>query len=65
MYYKIMKTLTKTKVIRITETQNLTLKKMKFYNIDVGKFIRDAISEKIKREYKDLIPKQKKEYCPF
>jgi hypothetical protein len=60
-----MKTLTKTKVIRITETQNLTLKKMKFYNIDVGKFIRDAITEKIKREYKDLIPKQKKEYCPF
>ena len=33
---------------------------MKSYNIDVGKFIRDAISEKIKREYNDLIPKKEK-----
>jgi hypothetical protein len=38
---------------------------MKEYNIDVGKFIRDAISEKIKREYQDLIPKLKKEKQPF
>lgn len=60
-----MKTLVKTKVIRITETQHETLKKMQSYNIDVGKFIRDSISEKIKREYKDLLPKPKKEYCPF
>ena len=65
MYYKTMKTLVKTKVIRISETQDLTLKKMKSYNIDVAKFIRDAISEKIKREYKDLLPKPKKQYCPF
>lgn len=60
-----MKTLVKTKVIRITQTQYDTLEKMKSYNIDVGKFIRNAIAEKIKREYKDLIPKPKKEYCPF
>ena len=65
MYYKTMKTLVKTKVIRITETQLLTLQKMKSYNIDTGKFIREAISEKIKREYLDLIPKPKKEFCPF
>ncbi len=60
-----MKTLTKTKVIRITNQQHDTLQKMKSYNIDVGKFIRDSIAEKIKREYKDLIPKSKKEHCPF
>ena len=60
-----MKLYTKTKVIRITETQHNTLQKMKGYNVDVGKFIRDAISEKIKKEYKDLIPEPKKEYCPF
>lgn len=65
MYYKTMKTLTKTKVIRITETQDLTLKKMKSYNIDVAKFIRDAIKDKIKREYSDLLPKPKKQFCPF
>ena len=60
-----MKQYTKTKVIRITETQHQTLQKMKSYNVDVGKFIREAIAEKIKREYKDLLPKPKKEYCPF
>ena len=60
-----MKLYTETKVIRISETQLSTLQKMKSYNIDVGKFIRDAISDKIKREYKDLLPKPKKEYCPF
>lgn len=59
------KILTKTKVIRITEIQLNTLQKMKSYNIDVGKFIREAISEKIQRQYKDLIPKPKKENCPF
>ena len=53
-----MKLLTKTKVIRISESQLLTLQKMKFYNVDVGKFIRDAIAEKIKREYNNLIPKE-------
>lgn len=41
------KLLTKTKVIRISETQHKTLQKMKSYNVDVGKFIRDAIAEKI------------------
>ena len=59
-----MKLLTKTKAIRISDSQHRTLQKMKSYNIDVGKFIRDAISEKIKREYKDLIPKVKNT-CPF
>lgn len=38
---------------------------MKSYNVDVGKFIRDAISEKIKKEYKNLIPKIVKTKCPF
>ena len=33
--------LTKSKVIRITEIQLKTLQKMKSYNVDVGKFIRD------------------------
>ena len=57
------KILTKTKVIRISQTQHETLKKMKYYNVDVGHFIREAIKEKIKKEYKELIPKQIK--TPF
>lgn len=59
-----MKLYTKTKVIRISETQHVTLKKMKSYNVDIGKFIRDAISEKIKLEHHSLIPKEKSKY-PF
>lgn len=53
-----MATLTKTKVIRISETQHNTLVKMKSYNVDVGRFIREAIKEKIQREYRDMIPKE-------
>jgi len=45
--------------------QHKTLQKMKTYNVDVAQFIRDAISEKIKREYQHLIPKPQKEQCPF
>ena len=60
-----MKLYTKIKVIRISETQLKTLQKMKSYNVDVGNFIREAIQEKIKREYKNLLHKPKKSDCPF
>lgn len=60
-----MKKYTKTKVVKITEIQHETLKKLDSYQINVAQFIRDAISEKIKREYLYLLPKPKKEYCPF
>ena len=60
-----MQLYSKTKVIRISEIQLKTLQKMKFYNVDVGNFIREAIEEKIKREYKELILKPKKSECPF
>jgi hypothetical protein len=60
-----MKLYTKTKVIRITDSQLATLQKMKSYNVDVGKFIRDAISEKIKIEYQNLTPKKETIKCPF
>ena len=56
---------TKVKVIKITETQDNTLKKMKSYKINVCKFIREAITEKIDREYSNLIPKVKETVCPF
>lgn len=59
-----MQLYTKVKVMRISESQHKTLQKMKSCNVDVGKFIRDAISEKIRLEYKDLIPKVKNT-CPF
>ena len=60
-----MKNYTKTKVIRITETQHETLLEMQAYKVDVAQFIRTAIAEKIKREYKELIPKPKKAFIHF
>lgn len=60
-----MKTYTKIKVLRISETQHNTLVKMKSYNVDVSQFIREAIKEKIKKDYKELLQKPKIEYCPF
>ena len=60
-----MKNYTKTKAIRITETQHETLLKMQAYKVDVAQFIRTTIAEKIKREYKELMPKPKKVYIPF
>ena len=60
-----MRKYTKTKVLRISETQHLTLQKMKSYNVDVAQFIRDAIKEKINREAEELRPKPKNAYCPF
>ena len=60
-----MRKYTKTKVLRISETQHQTLQKMKSYNVDVSKFIRDAIKEKINREAEELKPKKQKIICPF
>jgi hypothetical protein len=59
-----MRKYSKTKVIRITDLQHQTLQKMKSMGIDVGRFIRDSISEKIERE-KHIILKPKKVFCPF
>lgn len=56
---------TKVKVIKITEIQHETLRKISGYKINVAQFIRDAIAEKIKREHSYLIPKPKKSDCPF
>ena len=53
-----MKLYTKVKVIRISEEQHNTLVKMKSYNVDVGKFIREAVKDKINKEYKYLTAKE-------
>ena len=56
---------TKVKVLKITDIQYQTLLKLDSYQINVAQFIREAIQEKIKREYKDLIPKPEKFKVPF
>ena len=56
---------TKTKSLKITDIQDNTLKKLDSLGINVAKFIRDAIAEKLQREHQNLMPKPKKQYCPF
>jgi post-segregation antitoxin (ccd killing protein) len=51
--------------IRISKEQKQTLDKLKGYNVNVSQFVRNAIKEKIERDYDDLKEKSKKEYCPF
>jgi post-segregation antitoxin (ccd killing protein) len=56
---------TETQNIKISKIQKETLNKLKERNIRVSDFIRKAISEKLKRDAKELIIKPIKEYCPF
>jgi len=58
---------TKVKVIKISETQDLTLKNLSKYNINVARFIRQAIQEKIEREKVEIITNYKEslDECPF
>lgn len=60
-----MKSYTKNITINVSEVQYKTLEKIRSNNIKIGNFIREAIAEKIKREYQQLILKPKKYECPF
>ena len=55
----------KPRTIKFSEVQDNTLKKLASYKINVAEFVRQATSEKIKREYQELILKPKKSECPF
>ena len=63
-YGNKMKKLTKRQVIMITETQDKSLNILKSYNVNFSQFIRTAIKEKIKRDWKS-IKENNKYYCPF
>lgn len=56
---------TKSKVIKLTEIQYDTFKKLEKYNIRVCDFIRDAISEKLDREKVEIVKQKVKNECPF
>ena len=45
--------------IRFSKEQKATLKELAARNIKVTEFIREAVSEKLAREHKDLIVKPK------
>lgn len=56
---------TKSKVVKLTEVQYNTLKKLETYNIRVCDSIRDAISEKLEREKVEIVKPKVKNECPF
>jgi hypothetical protein len=53
------------KVVKLTEVQYQTLKKLEGYNVRVCDFIRDAIAEKLQREKIEIIKPKIKNDCPF
>lgn len=50
---------------KISATQKQTLEKLEERKIKVSQFIRDAIKEKLQRDYKELVVKPKKIVIPF
>lgn len=59
-----MKEYTEKQVVMISIIQKNSLKILKSYNINVSQFIRQAIKEKISREWKE-IKQPKEEETPF
>lgn len=51
--------------IRINDTQKQSLDKLKEYDVNTSKFIRQAIKEKIQRDWKCIKESKNKTTCPF
>jgi hypothetical protein len=53
------------KVIGFTKKQKESLQTLENYNVNVNEFIRIAVREKIKRDWKSIKEKKERVYCPF
>ena len=60
-----MAKLTNNYTIRFSDEQINTLNKLKDYDVNVSKFIRLAIAEKIKRDWKQIKEKKQRVKLPF
>jgi hypothetical protein len=60
-----MKQLTKAKLIRFTESQMNSLAILQSYGVNVNHFIRQAIKEKLAKDWKSIKEKKERIYCPF
>jgi len=60
-----MKQLTKSKTIRFSETQMNSLSILEDYGVNVNHFIRLAVKEKLKKDWKTIKEKKEKIICPF
>jgi hypothetical protein len=57
--------LTKSKTIRFSEVQMNSLIILENYGVNVNQFIRLAVSEKIKKDWKSIKEKKEKIILPF
>ena len=53
------------KVIGFTKVQQNAFKTLESYGVNVNQFIRLAISEKLKKDWKTIKEKKEKVHCPF
>ena len=53
------------KVIGFTKQQKKAFEILEEHGVNVNKFIRQAISEKIKSDWRKIKEPTTKEYCPF
>lgn len=60
-----MEQYTEVTTIKLSKIQKQTLGKLRERNIKVSQLIRDAISEKLKRDASELIARPEKINCPF
>ena len=60
-----MNKLTIIHTIRFSEKQAESLQKLKDYDVNVSQFIRHAIAEKIKRDWKQIKEKKERVKLPF
>ena len=60
-----MSKLTVIHTIRFSEKQAESLKKLKDYDVNVSQFIRLAIAEKIKRDWKQIKQQKERVKLPF
>ena len=51
--------------IRLTDSQSNSLKILKSYNINISEFIRQAIKEKLQKDWKHIKEPKQKDICPF
>jgi hypothetical protein len=60
-----MKQLTKIKSVRFTEQQIEAFKTLEQYDVNVNQFIRSAVKEKLKREWKTIKEQKQRVKLPF
>lgn len=53
------------KQIGFTEIQRRSLLKLRDYGVNVNQFIRQAVKEKIQRDWKQIKEEKQRGYCPF